>query len=82
MDSIRMCDDEPGISQDEYRRLYAAYVASLPHFPIWNLIPRKSQAVPWECSWHGTIAEVRCAECRREHDAWRETGSWTPPGSG
>ena len=60
-----------------YREEYARYVATLPHWPVWNLIPRRSQPVPWECTWHGTVNEVLCAECCREHAEYRETETWT-----
>ena len=60
-----------------YREDYARYVATLPHEPMWNLIPRLPQPVPWECTWHGTVNEVMCGECRREHTEYRETGTWT-----
>lgn len=60
-----------------YRDDYARYVATLPHEPMWNLIPRHPQPVPWECTWHGAVSDVLCAECRREHDEYRATGTWT-----
>lgn len=60
-----------------YREDYARYVAALPHEPMWNLIPRhRPQPVPWECTWHGTVNEAACAECRREHAEYRATGTW------
>ena len=61
-----------------YREELARHWATLPHEPIWNLIPRRMQPVPWECTWHGTVNEGLCAECRREHDEYRATGTWTP----
>jgi hypothetical protein len=56
---------------------YRQYRASLPHDPMWNLIPRRNQAVPWECSWHGTISAVTCAECHREHAEYLDHGTWS-----
>jgi hypothetical protein len=56
---------------------YVRYVATLPHEPMWNLIPRCLQPVPCVCDWHGTVDERMCAECRREYDEYRETGTWT-----
>ena len=47
-----------------------------PHDPTWNLIPRNGQPVPWTCTWHGTVRTVLCAECRREFDQYRATGTW------
>jgi hypothetical protein len=65
------------ISAQEYAEAYRAWRASFPHDPLWNLIPRTAQAVPWECGWHGTIEEVACAECRREHAEYLERGTWS-----
>lgn len=66
------------ISAREYAEAYRRWRQSLPHDPVWNLIPRTGQAVPWECDWHGTIATVLCAECRREHAGYLERGMWAP----
>lgn len=49
----------------------------LPHQPIWNLILRREQAVPWECTWHGVVRTELCAECHREHTEYLATGAWT-----
>ena len=58
-----------------YHRAYWAYRASLPHDPMWNLIPRK-RGVPFTCSWHGTVEVDSCGECVREHAEYMETGAW------
>jgi hypothetical protein len=50
----------------------------LPHTPVWNLLPRRNWPGPWQCTWHGTVAGPVCAECRREHAEFRETGTWEP----
>lgn len=60
----------------ESPRYLVEWPAGLPHDPMWNLIPRSSHAVPWECSWHGTVSELHCAECRREHAEYQATGTW------
>lgn len=53
-----------------------ALSARLPHAPIWNLIPRRKQTAPWECSWHGKVTGTACAECRREHAEYVAAGTW------
>ena len=68
------------ISRAAHREAYRQYRASLPHDPMWNLIPRRNQAVPWECSWHGTIETVLCGECHREHAEYLERGTWSSAG--
>jgi len=55
---------------------YVRYVATLPHEPLWNLVPRQEQACPWTCTWHGEVGEATCGECRREHAEYRGTGTW------
>ena len=57
---------------------YVLHVATLPHEPIWNLIPRHERACPWTCTWHGAVISTTCAECHREHGEYRETRTWTP----
>lgn len=61
-------------SREAYRA-YWRYRASLPHDPMWNLIPRRWPE-PWPCGWHGTVSGERCAECVREAAEYRETGTW------
>lgn len=54
---------------------------SLPHDPVWNLLPmggRGRDKPPWKCTWHGWVEDERCAECRREHAEYLATGAWTP----
>jgi hypothetical protein len=57
------------------REDWGRYWASLPHEPLWNLIPRHAD-VPYECSWHGITVTGGCPECIREHAEYRERGAW------
>ena len=64
--------DRPALSWDDYVR----YAATLPHEPLWNLIPRGVRVRSWNCTWHGLISEATCGECLREYAEYRETGTW------
>lgn len=56
-------------------RAYWRYRASLPHDPMWNLIPRFADK-PYECSWHGLQVTGSCPECVREHAEYLASGTW------
>lgn len=48
---------------------------SLPHDPVWNLVPRFA-GVPYVlCSWHGETVTGGCPECVREHAEYLATGT-------
>jgi len=53
------------------------YLGTLPHEPMWNLIPRRRpQPIPWECDWHGTVRYASCPACHREHAEYLAAGTW------
>jgi hypothetical protein len=59
----------------EAHRAYWRYRASLPHDPMWNLIPRRAN-VPYLCGWHGVTVTGGCPECVREHAEYMAAGTW------